>query len=107
MILVKAHSKERMQSWFDIFERELPGTPVRLWPDYDDPANVEFVIASALPPVIYAPPVVARNVLPSGPLPPPAPYCREYQSMTTVGGQQIASYGTACRQPDGSWRIVQ
>jgi len=54
MILVKAHSKERMQSWFDIFERELPGTPVRLWPDYDDPANVEFVIASALPPGEFA-----------------------------------------------------
>jgi hypothetical protein len=58
------------------------------------------------PPVIYAPPVVANNVLPGGPLQ-PAPYCREYQSTMTVGGQQIASYGTACQQPDGSWRIVQ
>jgi hypothetical protein len=59
------------------------------------------------PPVIYAPPVVANNVLPGGPLPQPAPYCREYQTTTTVGGQRMASYGTACQQPDGSWRIVQ
>jgi glyoxylate/hydroxypyruvate reductase A len=49
MIVVKAHSKERMRSWFEIFERELPDIPVRLWPDYDDPAKVEFVIASELP----------------------------------------------------------
>ncbi len=54
MIVLRAHSKERMQGWFDVFERELPGTPVRLWPDYDDPAEVEFVIASALPPGEFA-----------------------------------------------------
>jgi surface antigen len=33
-------------------------------------------------------------------------YCREYQTMATVGGQRQGVYGTACRQPDGSWRIV-
>jgi len=54
MIVIKAHSKERMQSWFDIFEREMPDTKVVLWPDYDDPANVEFVIASELPPGEFA-----------------------------------------------------
>ncbi|MFN4282092.1 MAG: 2-hydroxyacid dehydrogenase [Alphaproteobacteria bacterium] len=50
MIVVKAHSKERMQSWFDVFARELPDTEVVLWPHYGDPKNVEFVIASELPP---------------------------------------------------------
>lgn len=54
MIVVRAHSKERMQSWFDIFERELPDTEVVLWPDYGDPKDVEFVIASALPPGEFA-----------------------------------------------------
>jgi surface antigen len=34
-------------------------------------------------------------------------YCREYQQMINVGGQVQEAYGTACRQPDGSWRIVQ
>ena len=32
-------------------------------------------------------------------------YCREYQQEITVGGQRHQSYGTACRQPDGSWQI--
>ncbi len=32
-------------------------------------------------------------------------YCREYQQEVTVGGQRQQSYGTACRQPDGSWQI--
>jgi surface antigen len=33
-------------------------------------------------------------------------YCREYQQWVTIGGVERSSYGTACRQPDGSWRIV-
>ena len=33
-------------------------------------------------------------------------YCREYQQTVTIGGQQERSYGTACRQPDGSWHIA-
>ncbi len=32
--------------------------------------------------------------------------CREYQTNVTVGGRNERAYGTACRQPDGSWRIV-
>jgi len=33
-------------------------------------------------------------------------YCREYQQTVTVGGQTESAYGTACRQPDGSWKVV-
>ena len=33
--------------------------------------------------------------------------CREYQQTITVGGKTQKAYGTACRQPDGSWKIVQ
>jgi surface antigen len=33
-------------------------------------------------------------------------YCREYQTTVTVGGQTEMAYGTACRQPDGSWKVV-
>ena len=33
-------------------------------------------------------------------------YCREYQQVVTVGGQPQQSYGTACRQPDGSWQMA-
>lgn len=34
-------------------------------------------------------------------------YCREFQQSVTIGGQSETAYGTACRQPDGTWRIVE
>jgi len=34
-------------------------------------------------------------------------FCREYQQTVVVDGQTQKVYGTACRQPDGSWRVVQ
>lgn len=33
-------------------------------------------------------------------------YCREYQQTVDIGGKKESGYGTACRQPDGSWEIV-
>lgn len=33
-------------------------------------------------------------------------YCREYQTTATIGGAVQRLYGTACRQPDGSWQLV-
>ncbi len=33
-------------------------------------------------------------------------YCREFQQTVTIGGQPQSAFGTACRQPDGSWKIV-
>ncbi len=33
-------------------------------------------------------------------------YCREFQQTITVGGRTETAYGTACRQPDGDWKIV-
>jgi surface antigen len=33
-------------------------------------------------------------------------YCREYQQTVTIDGKQENANGTACRQPDGSWKIV-
>jgi len=32
-------------------------------------------------------------------------YCREYQQTITIGGEPQKSYGTACRQADGTWKI--
>ena len=54
----------------------------------------------APPPVVYAPsaaeaaPTVSQET------------CREYQAPAVVGGEPGNTYGTACLQPDGSWRIV-
>lgn len=62
------------------------------------------VVYAPPPQVVYAPPPIVAT---PGPVVSNAPYCREYQSTTMVGGQPAYSYGTACQQPDGSWRIVQ
>lgn len=32
--------------------------------------------------------------------------CREYQSTGVVNGSVVPTYGTACQQPDGTWRII-
>lgn len=32
-------------------------------------------------------------------------YCREYRSQAVIAGRPQSVYGTACRQPDGSWQI--
>ena len=32
-------------------------------------------------------------------------YCREYRQTVMIGGKEQDAYGTACRQPDGSWLI--
>lgn len=33
-------------------------------------------------------------------------YCREYTQEITIGGELHQSHGTACREPDGSWRTM-
>jgi hypothetical protein len=63
----------------------------------------------------YAMSYVPNYVAPPA-LPPPPPvtyvdddgsYCREYSRRTHIGNTVSESYGTACMQPDGSWRVVQ
>lgn len=34
-------------------------------------------------------------------------YCREYSQTINVGGRVEQGYGKACRQPDGTWQIVE
>jgi hypothetical protein len=83
-----------------------------------------FGVPLAGPPAYYYPPP-AYYAPPAYYYPPPAPApayaappyqaggeqtqgqtCREYQSTTTIDGRPQATYGTACLQPDGTWRIV-
>lgn len=33
-------------------------------------------------------------------------YCREYQSQAIIAGRRQTVTGTACRQPDGTWEIM-
>ncbi|HEY4134686.1 MAG TPA: glyoxylate/hydroxypyruvate reductase A [Alphaproteobacteria bacterium] len=53
-IVLKANNKARVQTWFDVLKAALPDAELRLWPDCGDPAKVEFVIASDLPPGAFA-----------------------------------------------------
>lgn len=32
--------------------------------------------------------------------------CREYQTTVTVSGKHEKAYGNACRQPDGTWKVI-
>ena len=65
----------------------------------------------AYPPTYYPPPE------PIYPPPPPTPmdqyyngpgnrYCREYHRTVIINGQRQEAYGHACRQPDGTWQII-
>ena len=37
----------------------------------------------------------------------PQGYCREFTQQVTVAGKTQSAYGNACRQPDGTWKIIQ
>lgn len=75
---------------------------------YAPPPRVVYV--NPAPVYVPPPPLVVYQappqVLPGGPLA-SNQQCREYQSTAVVNGQAVPSYGTACLQPDGSWRIVR
>lgn len=43
----------------------------------------------------------------TGTLPSTGQPCREFTQEVTIDGQQETAYGTACRQPDGAWQLVQ
>jgi surface antigen len=55
------------------------------------------------------PPVALPSAQPAPAAPPLAatPGCREYQSRAIIAGRAQETFGTACLQPDGSWRITQ
>lgn len=64
------------------------------------------VVVTAPPPppqIVYR---VAPVVVPVQALVQRAAYCREYTQSVVIGGMHQIAYGTACRQPDGSWRAV-
>lgn len=33
------------------------------------------------------------------------PICEEFTKLVTIGGENQTIYGTACRQPDGTWDV--
>jgi len=85
------------------------GQPYYAYPPY---YGYPYYAYPPAPPVAYAP----AYATPYAP-PPASPYdqyytapngqyCREYQRQIMVSGQPQQAYGHACREQDGSWRIV-
>ncbi len=54
----------------------------------------------------YAPPAQPAQQAPAATAAYDTSYCREYTNTTMIDGQEQVTTGMACRQPDGSWRIV-
>lgn len=73
-------------------------------PRHRPPPPPVVVVEPAPPPVVVVQP--APVVVTPAPAAAAQPYCREFQTQTVVAGQVQPSYGTACQQPDGSWKIV-
>ena len=73
--------------------------PVYVYPPYYYAPPPAYYVPPS-PPAYYAPPQVASPALT------PAAECREYSTTETIAGAQQQVFGTACRQPDGTWRIV-
>lgn len=62
-----------------------------------------------LPPrTVYVPSYPVLQAAPASPVfrGPDGRYCREYQTTVTIAGTGQLGYGTACLEPDGSWRVV-
>ena len=71
-----------------------------------------------MPPPAYAPPPAypapydQSYQAPYQPSPYGAPwqysqaYCRQYSGSLNIDGRSQPSYGTACLQPDGTWRVI-
>lgn len=65
-----------------------------------EPAPPPVVVMQPAAPTVVTAPAAAAQVQAS------QPYCREFQTQTIVGGQVQPSYGIACQQPDGNWKIL-
>lgn len=73
------------------------------------PPPVVFVEPAPPPAVVFTQPQPAPvTVNPAGPayVARGGQLCREYQTTLMIGGVPQPSRGTACQQPDGSWRMM-
>jgi surface antigen len=84
--LDKADRLQMERAQFQSLERSPSGQPTR-WYNPDSGNSGAFVPRPAFQ---------AQN----------GQVCREYQQSLTIGGRQELGVGTACRQNDGSWRVV-
>ena len=84
--LDRADRLAMQQATFDAVEHEQSGSPTT-WMNPDSGNSGEIVPQ----------PAVRRA---------DKRYCREFWKTVTIAGEKQQAFGTACRQPDGSWRII-
>lgn len=68
------------------------------------PRPAVVVVEPTPPPIVVTQPAPTVVTVPAAGT--STAYCREFQSTMLVDGQPQPSYGTACLQPDGAWKIV-
>ena len=81
-----------------------PPPPVYAAPVYAPPAYDPAYRQGAYRP--YPPAQVYRQPDPYAGTQYSQNYCRQYNGSVNVNGNTYPSYGTACLQPDGTWRLV-
>lgn len=78
--------------------------------DDDDRTRVSLVLSNVHTsvPVRWSNPRtrIVYTMVPTRSYDAPTGYCREYTMDAVIGGRIEKVFGTACLQPDGSWRIV-
>jgi hypothetical protein len=79
------------------------GVPIGAVPVYPPPP---VYYAYPPPPVVYSAPPPAAYAAPAPPSA-AAQTCREYRGNAVIGDKTQTLIGTACLQPDGTWKIVQ
>jgi Surface antigen len=78
-------------------------------PVYVAPPPPAVIYAPAPPPaVVFTQPQAPVAVDPAGPayVARGGQLCREYQRTVMIGNVPQQVHGTACQQPDGSWRMM-
>tara|TARA_R110000824_G_scaffold118960_2_gene271453 strand:+ start:72074 stop:72574 length:501 start_codon:yes stop_codon:yes gene_type:complete len=81
------------------------------YPYYPPPVVYAPSVVYAPPPVVYAPRVTYTEPLRATPTSDiyranNGQYCREYQSTARINGRLQNTYGTACQDAGGVWRVV-
>ncbi len=79
--------------------------PQYVAPPAPPPPRVVYVQPQIIEYRAREPAYVDGGYVGGGSAPPPTSYCREFTQQTRIGNQVKEVYGTACLQPDGSWRV--
>lgn len=70
------------------------------------PVPVYYPAAPVYQQPVAAPAPVYQQPVSAGSVEFDQSYCREYENTAKIDGKIVKTYGTACRQADGTWKLV-